>query len=127
MDAALYSILSNHSGLTALVSTRIAPVRLKEGESLPAVTYQRITSQDHWAGGADAGVRSIRYQVSSWGANYDQARAVATQVRAALQRYSGTAAGVVVQGIFITSETDLYDDPPHAYHSAIDIEAHYET
>lgn len=127
MDAALYSILTNHAGLSALVGTRIAPLRLPDGTALPAVTYQRVSERDYWASGTDAGVKTTRYQIDAWGVDYDSCRAVAAQLRNALQRYSGTAASTVVQGIFILTEIDQYADAPKAAHTTIDIEAHHET
>ena len=68
------------------------------------VIYQRIgTERDH-AMGADTGLTDTRIQVTSWGKHYASAQAIAEAVRGVLQDYSGTAADVVIQRIFLEAE-----------------------
>lgn len=119
MDEALYSYLSTHAGLSALVGTRIYPVKLPQNVSLPAVTYQKISGHRVHAMQTDPGYASPRFQISCWAVDsatesgYDIVKAVAEQARAALQDYRGTmggAGGVVVDAVFLDDENDFYED-----------------
>lgn len=123
IEEALYTYLSSHTGLTVLVSNRIYPVVMPQGTTLPAVTFSKVSGPRVHAMNRDAGLAHPRFQVSCWGATYKQAKDVAAQVRAALQDFKGTmggAGGVVVSGVFIQDENDLYEPGTHVYHIALD-------
>ena len=45
METAIYDILINTVSVTDVVSTRIYPSRIPQGETLPAVTFQRIGNE----------------------------------------------------------------------------------
>ncbi|MFO8014744.1 MAG: DUF3168 domain-containing protein, partial [Phycisphaerae bacterium] len=49
---------------------------------------------------------SARVQVDCWAGEYDEAKALAEAVRAALNGYQGTAGGVTVQWIGLEGEGD---------------------
>jgi uncharacterized membrane protein YdfJ with MMPL/SSD domain len=66
----------------------------------------------------DTGMTSKMMQISSWGASLSSAKAVAAQVRAALQNFSGTMGGiggVTVNAVLIESEMDDYDEASKSY------------
>ncbi len=92
---------------------------------LPALSYFRVSTVRHSAMGADCGVVSARFQVDVWADSSSSARAVAAQVRSALQRWS-TTSGTVVQDIFYLNETNLYDPQVKIHPTACDFEVHYE-
>ena len=109
VEAAIKSRLGGYGGLSALVASRVYPLHLPQRPTLPAVTYQRIDGPREHAMGADPGLAHPRIQVDSWAASYASAKAVATQVRGALQRWRGTAAGVEVLAIYLESDQDDYE------------------
>lgn len=111
VEAAIFSILSNAAGLTALVGSRIYPVSMPMGTALPAVTYQRISGPRVHAMGADPGLQYPRIQVSSRSDDAEEVKNVAEEVRLALQNYSGTVAGVVIQKAILDTDRDLPYDP----------------
>lgn len=110
IENAIHSRLSNHSGLSALVAARIYPVVVPQSAAYPCVSYQLITAPRASAMSADTGDVAARYQLNAWAEGYASARAVAVQIRAALQRFSGTVEGVVIKGIFIQHELDDYNE-----------------
>lgn len=123
IEEAIYSYLSGHAGLTALVSNRIYPLVMPQNTILPAVTFSKVSGPRVHAMQKDTGMAYPRFQVSCWGSTYKQAKEVAAQVRAALQDYKGTmggAGGVVVGGVFIQDENDLYEPGTQVYHVALD-------
>jgi hypothetical protein len=115
LETALYSILTAHTGLMALVSTDGAARIYPEGEvpqdcSMPYVTYRRISGPREHAMGRDPGLAHPRMEVSAWDDDKADCRAVATQVRLALQDWTGTQDGVVIQRIFLDGDHDVYNE-----------------
>jgi hypothetical protein len=70
---------------------------------------------------ADAGIVRTRIQVTAWADTFAAAKAIADQVRQALQRWTTTG----VQGTFIDGEYDLYDEEALKYGAAVDAEVVY--
>lgn len=110
IEEALFTRLSGFGGLTALVGTRVFPLKLPPGTALPAVSFQLVDAQRDRLGGQDGSDRETRFQFDSWAGTYESAKAVAAQVVAALDRWSGTVAGVVVTASFIDDERDTFEE-----------------
>lgn len=125
IEETLYTRLSTHAGLSALVSTRISPNIKAQDSALPAVTYRRVSSTRFSAMAVDAEVVKARFQIDVWASTYDSAAAVRDQVRDAMQRWRNTSPGTVVQDTFIITETDLFEDDTRQQHIAIDVEINY--
>ena len=106
----LYSRLIAVSGVTDLVGTadasRIFPDDLPTNPTYPAITIQQIGGPRVSAMAADTGDVNARAEVKSWAKTYDGARALAKQVRLALNRWDGTAGSVVFDHIFLDNELD---------------------
>ena len=116
IDSALYTRLSGHAGLKALVSARIYPPPAPQSSAYPLVTYQEIDRVSPHVMRGTAGVTHIRYQVDSWAETLAGAKAVAAQVRAALDNWSGTSDGVVVKNCFLDSgQSSPYDEAEGAH------------
>lgn len=111
-ERALHSILSSAGGVTQLVGDRIYPVQIDQGKGYPAIAYQQISGpREHNVSGAIGWVQS-RYQITCWGSIYDDALDLATAVRVAVDGFSGTAAGLVIDHIFVVDEGDISDLSP---------------
>lgn len=117
LEVALFSRLSTFAGLTALVGTRVYPAPLPQSAVLPAVTFRKIDGPRVSAMGSDTGLTHPRYQIDCFAETTTGKTALlgaldlAAQVRAALQRFRGTVAGVVIQDCFIADERDIERDP----------------
>lgn len=129
-EKALYEYLSTYTGLITLINTRIYPpdkIQLAPTDPLTAyVAYQLIDDLPIHSGGADLIVHQARWQFSCYGggtSQYTNACAIATQIKAALQDYSGTmggVGGVVVQKSYLEMSTDLYDETMRRAGRAVD-------
>ena len=108
-------IFTQLSTLVTLASTRIYPLILPQNPTLPAVTYQRIDGPRESALSAEMGLAHPRIQVDSWGKTYASAKAVATQVRGALQRWSSEATDPVVLDCLLESDEDGYESDVNIY------------
>lgn len=117
MTEAIYNILSNTAGVTAIVSTRIYPVRLPLDTDYPAVTFQLVSSipENHKTGRAN--YFNSRIQVNCFAVDTSTASGnqksidLAVAVKAALERKTpGTYGGIGVKNITLLNEFDLTDD-----------------
>lgn len=123
LESELYSRLSGFSGLSDLVSTRIYPVKMPQNTALPAVVFQRITGTRQAAFGADTGDVLSRVQVDVFATSYkDGVRAVADQVRQALERYSSAT----ISDIYIDNEFDDWDPETDIYRVTMDFRVWYK-
>lgn len=125
VETVLFDRMTTHSGLSALTNARCYPLTLPQNATLPALSYFRVSTVRHSAMGSDCGLVTARFQVSVWADSFSSVRAVANQVRSALQRWS-TTSGTVIQDIFYLNETDLHEPQVEGYHTACDFEVHYE-
>ena len=108
LEESLYSYLSTYAGLVSLISTRVYAFRIPQEATLPCMTYQRIsTPRDltHDTAGAGSDLAHPRFQFDAWATTYASAKAIADQLRAALNGRRGltgtqvetaTVAGTVV-------------------------------
>lgn len=97
------------------VVARVYPVLLVQSPELPAVVYQRIsTVRDHSHDGP-VGLVSARFQFSCWAESYAEAKALAADLRVALDGFKGTVAGTRIDGIFSAGEHDDFDQEPQRF------------
>lgn len=122
---AIKTRLNAYTALTDLVSNRIYHKILPQNPVYPAVTYYVVSNTYDWAMGSDTGLQHARVQVSAFGADDSVAADAATQVKAALKRWTGTAAGVTVQAIFMENEFDFYDPETEDWQFIHDYMVHY--
>lgn len=118
-DAAVLEAIDSGAGEQA-ARYRIFPAILPQNEKRQSITYAEISAQgDHHMEGP-SGLAMNRVQFNAWADNPDDAYDLGLKVKAALDGYSGTIAGVVVQGIFFDSARDLYDDDAKLFYRAMD-------
>ena len=107
---AIYSILTSTSAVSAIVGTRIYPQIAAQGAAFPFVVY---VLQDTSPSDTKSGVSTldeVRYDIIVASENYAEASDLTEKIRTALDRYSGTVAGVVIDSIqFI--DLDVNNDP----------------
>ena len=119
---AIYNILSNATAVTAYVSTRIYPNVAPKTTPFPFIVYDvdGDIPTDTKDGAATVDVNDV--MVSCYADTYSQACSLADVIRTALDRQSGTFAGVEVQTIVYTGYNDIFDDNHEMgiYRKAID-------
>jgi len=112
LRVALYNYLSGESDLTDLVSTRIYSQVLPQDVEYPAVTFQVTTpgTVNHLMNSDSGLYLDPCIQVSSWASDPSDGDAVAAQVKAALQDFTGTMGGdggITVQRVFLLTPQPL--------------------
>lgn len=124
IETAIRTRLRAVSGVTDLVEARIYPQVLPQDPVLPALTYNRVGGEPMHAMTNDVWEEPV-IQIDSYAETYNAVKALATQVRLALQRYSGTVAGVEIVDIIPRNSRDLYDDEVHARRVQADYEVQH--
>ncbi len=107
---AIYSILSNAAGVSALVGTRIFPQKIPYAQDMPAITYFVIDNTPNNTKNGPSTYDYVRCQITAFGVNYSQAQDLASEIRSALDYKTGTEAGVVISKCFFEDSNDIFDD-----------------
>ena len=132
IDDAMYSYLSTYAGLVALVSKRIYPIVMPLNCILPAVSYQRISTERVHAFSSDTALTAATFQVSSWAKSdtvrkgYSHTQLISEQVRKALQNYSGSMGSMTVNAVLLIGELTDYDTSTDTYAIHQDFEVWYQ-
>lgn len=109
LTAALYSYIT--SQLSGTIGTRLYPVMLPEGATLPAVTYRVISGQSDEYTEGTTGTATTRVQFNIYSDTYAEAASVAEALRLAFHQYRGTTGGVFFNSVNLEFKLDLYDNP----------------
>ncbi len=126
IESVLYDRLTGYAGLSALISTRLYPNVAPQNVTVPFVTFRRVSAVRDSAFGADAGSVTARFQFDMYATTYSGVRAIAEQLRGALQRWT-TTSGITVEDTFIVNELETFDAEPALLHRAVtDIQIHYQ-
>ncbi len=114
----IVTLLTSSSALNALVSTRIYPVVIPTGSSLPCVTYS-VTSNVVIDGYSldMQGLNRARVSVDVFSTSYLEAHTTAQAVRAALDGYTGGD----IQLIYIENVQDFYMSDAEIYRVALEL------
>lgn len=108
IEQSLYSHLTGHAGLSALVATRVYPVKLPQNPTYPAVAYSRVSRRAIFVRPAVRQISSPRFQFSILGAHYDDVRDVATQLKIAVLAFR-TSEDPFVYYVELENEQDLFE------------------
>lgn len=114
----IYEILRANSGVQALIgnfaagqwSVRVSPLRLAQTLAKPNVTYQLVGSDPSDTKSGASKLDQKRVYINCYDDEYGVAENVMEAVRTALDRYSGTVAGIKVQSIQYLDERDMYNE-----------------
>jgi len=105
---AIYSILTGHTGTTALVpAARIYPVILPEKTDLPAFTFTRRFDVDYDKDGCISD-NILDFTIVSF--DYEETIKIALQISAALNYYYGTSGNKRIFKIRLIAGDEAYED-----------------
>ena len=107
---AIYNILSEYVPLAARVDTRIFPNVATQSVAFPFIIYdvQSDSPEDTKDGVANLDITNM--MVSAYSDTYLSATQIGGLIRDALDRYSGTVNGVVINTIVFEGYNDAFDD-----------------
>lgn len=100
----IYDLLSNDATVSATVGTKIYPDIAPQTTSFPYVVYQEISTTPTDDKDGTSKLDSIRLQIDMYDDNYDDIETLATAIRDALDRQTGTIQSVAVDKIIFSNE-----------------------
>jgi hypothetical protein len=106
IEKAIYSLLSNDANVSGLVSTRIYPNEIPQGQDMPAIVYEQTAGDREHTMAGPIGMVNAGYVITCWSETYAVARQLADYVRIVLDGHSGTTGTQVVYVIFLENEMD---------------------
>jgi len=115
---ALYGILSANAAVSAIVSNRIYPEIAAQGATLPLVVYKFTGLQPSDTKSGVSTLDEESYVLVAISESYTDVTALASKVRIALDRYTGTVNGVEVQSAQLTGYDSDYDSANAVYTAA---------
>ena len=120
MDAGtlIYSLLSQSPAVVAICGGRVFPVRVPQGQLMPAVAYQLITQMPQEFIGGSRGDDTARFQLSIFSDTYPQAVALALACRKVLDGYRPAPGATVA--VVLDMETDHFEDGADRFHRSQD-------
>lgn len=107
MEAAAVAYLATVAAVTSLVADRIRPTAAAQGDPLPRLQYQRISTAPTRTQDGDQGVERVRLQWTCVAATYAAAKALARAVEDAAAGFRGTHAGCQIKGAFHEGQRDV--------------------
>lgn len=120
----IFGRLSVVPAVTALIGT--APVRCFPNEApqdvtKPYVVYEVFDGERHSVMGEDIDIVEPRISIHSWDLTEEDAENLSDQVRIALQRFTGTVNGIVVDDVFtLPGSPVLFDEAVDLFQSIRD-------
>lgn len=115
---ALRSWLLADAAVAAVVSTRVYPIQLPQGQRQASIVYNRISERGDYHTQGPSGLIETRMQIDAWAPLVDDASDLADKIKDRMDdlRHStvsfGTASPiefVIVQGSFLDSGREDYD------------------
>ena len=127
IESRLYTQLTTHGGLTALIGLRAYPVQLPQTPTLPAVTFMRVSTTPLLAHDASTPAYSTaRFQVDGWAATYDGMVALRKQLYAAMGAWRVTTVGSRVDVALLVGDMDILEAEPERWRCILDYNISYE-
>ena len=103
-DIVLLRTLREDAGLSALVGNKVFALVIPQGTKLPCITFQRIGGMPANTLSGHSGLEEIDLQIDVWARDYDEAKAIAKAVRAAMPPSGPRFSAHLIE------DQDLYED-----------------
>ena len=103
-EIVLLRTLREDAGLSALVGNKVFALVIPQGTKLPCITFQRIGGMPANTLSGHSGLEEIDLQIDVWARDYDEAKAIAKAVRAAMSPSGPQFCAHLIE------DQDLYED-----------------
>ncbi len=124
IETTICGYLLTKSAITSLVGTRIRPIALQQGETLPAIAYSLAAENVMYRyGGKDYTESRMQFDVIA--TSYLTAKTIAEALDSTLSGLSGTVGSTVIDGIFKNLEIDEYEDATKTCRVILDYSINY--
>jgi len=128
----LLDYLLDQSAITAIVSQRIYPMVVPQGQPLPSITLQKISEQENYHLGGTTSLRVARMQIDCYAATPKAASDLSELVRTAMSTQRLLMGTVEVTSVFRENSRDTNErsdngSDPGDYRNSTDYMIHYRS
>ena len=109
ISKAVYNILSTNAGVTALLGTKIYPVKTPQAVQAPFAVYLCTTEPVDTKDGVVT-QEVVDCQITIFSGGYESAQSIKAAIRTALDRVSGTYKSNKIQTIIFVDDRDGLDE-----------------
>ena len=107
---AIYSILTENAGVSAIVGNKVYPQIAAQGAAFPFVVYVLQDNSPSDTKSGPSTLDEVRYDIVAAAETYTELSSLTERIRLALDRYTGDIGGVEIDSIqFI--DLDVDNDP----------------
>ena len=133
-ESDLRTYLLSKPAISALVGTRVYPLRAPQNAAYPQLTYGIISDIEVMSLEGSSGLTDARLHIDCWAndaAGYSTVKSLKAAVRNALTGFSGWMGSTEVGAVLPAGDVDLYEQPESAsdtgvHHIAMDYEVSYQ-
>ena len=111
IEESLYTLLSRDTTLEGYVGSRIYPLAVPQGASMPAITYQQVGGVRDEVMTGPSGLIKSGFQINCWAETYAETRVISNAVRKVLDGY-GRIGKVTIRASFCVGEGDMIETAP---------------
>ena len=111
IEETIHARLIQSATLSGLLGNRVHPLVLPEKATLPAVTYQRVSTIPTVQLDGSTAFLQARFQFRSWSRSFAEAKVIASGIRST---FSGTG------DMYESGSIDLYDPDSRLYSEVVD-------
>lgn len=122
---AIFTILSEDAGVSALVGTKIQALKLSQGTPPPAIAFHRVGNLPVIANETSSTLMLSRFRFDCYAKSAKDARTVALAVKNCLDALIITVADIDIQGIMYNDEYDGYNIDADLMVVSVDFIFHY--
>lgn len=115
IGTSLYTLLSGHAPLSAIVGTKIDPVMAPQGKENPMVVYGITDTQPQETKRSVSVEDWVTVEIIIYSNDYDQSQLIAKEVRNALDKKSGVIAGNTISDIVFQGFEDGWENSRECY------------
>ena len=109
------------TAITNIVGSRIHAQKLPPEATLPALVYNRVSTQRTYSHSGDSNFTTPRIQYSCFAENYEGAKDLAEQIVSEMSGFSGTAGSSTIYSTFVEGELDMLDPESKLYFIPVDL------
>ena len=103
-EIVLLRTLKDDPGLSELIGNKVFALIIPQGTKLPCITFQRLGGSPANTLAGASGLEEIDLQIDVWARDYDEAKAIAKAVRAAMPPSGPQFSAHLIE------DQDLYED-----------------
>ena len=106
IETALINLVTGNSGVSGIIGTRMRPFPDASNVTLPALTYWRTNSERPMCNDGPVGQCIATFQLDAWAPDAATCWQLLEAVRLAINGYSGTIAGMKIDSIRLSDQSD---------------------